>query len=199
MKKSFAAALAAAFVLSLGIGVGAEEYGAGKTAKEGGKPSVKREQLVEKTVTVQKVDLSKRVVTLKDRNGEVYDIKVSEKARNLSQVKPGDMVNVKYYESVAVDVMKPGEAPMGTTTRSIEERAEPGQQPGGIVGRQVTTTATVAAIDKKKQEVTLKGEEGKSVKVRVQDPANLENVQVGDELKITYTEAMAVSVEKAKK
>jgi hypothetical protein len=34
---------------------------------------------------------------------------------------------------------------------------------------------------------------------KVQDPANLEKVKVGDELMITYTEALAISVEHVKK
>jgi hypothetical protein len=37
------------------------------------------------------------------------------------------------------------------------------------------------------------------VDVKVQDPKNLENVKVGDQVAITYTEALAISVEKAKK
>ena len=47
--------------------------------------------------------------------------------------------------------------------------------------------------------MTLKGPEGKLAVVKVQDPANLEKVKVGDELMITYTEALAISVEHAKK
>jgi hypothetical protein len=47
--------------------------------------------------------------------------------------------------------------------------------------------------------MTLKGPEGKLAVVKVQDPANLEKVKVGDELMITYTEALAISVEHVKK
>jgi hypothetical protein len=34
--------------------------------------------------------------------------------------------------------------------------------------------------------------------VKAQDPKNLEKVKVGDELEITYTEAVAISVEKTR-
>ena len=60
-------------------------------------------------------------------------------------------------------------------------------------------TAIITAIDKQKSTMTLKGPEGKLVNVQVQDPANLEKVKVGDELMITYTEALAISVEHVKK
>jgi len=47
--------------------------------------------------------------------------------------------------------------------------------------------------------MSLKGPEGKTVIVKVEDPNNLDKVKVGDELMITYTEALAISVEHAKK
>jgi len=70
--------------------------------------------------------------------------------------------------------------------------------PGGMAAREVSVTATVTAIDKQKGTITLKGPEGKVNTVKVQDPANLDKVSVGDDLMITYTEALAISVERAK-
>ena len=62
-----------------------------------------------------------------------------------------------------------------------------------------TVTATVTAIDKKKGTVTLKGPEGNLVTAKAEDPKNLDKIKVGDELLITITEALAISVEPAKK
>jgi hypothetical protein len=44
--------------------------------------------------------------------------------------------------------------------------------------------------------VTLKWLNGNTETVKVQDPKNLEKVRVGDQVVITYTEAVAISVEK---
>jgi plasmid maintenance system killer protein len=63
----------------------------------------------------------------------------------------------------------------------------------------VTVTATIEAIDAKKNRVTLKGPEGKTQEIKVKDPKNLVNVKVGDQVVLTYTEALAISVEPAKK
>ncbi len=200
MKNLIAVTIAALFALSLGGEACADEYAPEEKAPtEAQKPSVKKEQTVEATATVEAVDLDKRLVTLKDPDGHVFHVMVGEQVRNLPQVKVGDLVKVKYYESVAVQVMKPGEAPGGTQAAVTGERAKPGEKPGGVIAGQVTVTATVVAIDAKKQHVALKGPEGNIVDVKVQDPKNLENVQVGDEVVITYTEALAISVEKAKK
>ena len=139
-----------------------------------------------------------RVVKLKGPKGNVFDLKVGEEAKNLPQVKVGDVVVAKYYESIAVEVKKPGE-PGGMAASGAMATAKPGEKPAGVVANEVTITATVEAIDRKKTHVTLKGPEGNSVKVKVQDPKNLKNVIVGDPVVITYTEALALSVEKPKK
>jgi len=56
----------------------------------------------------------------------------------------------------------------------------------------------VEAINKKKQTVTLKGPEGKTRVVKVENPKNLVNVKVGDDVVITLTEAVGISVEGVK-
>ena len=194
MKKVFI--LAAVFVLALSLAVaGAQEKKAQGTAEQ---PKVVKERVAAMTATVQAIDLNTRMVTLKGPKGEVRTIKVGEEAVNLPQVKVGDLVTVKFYESLAVEVIKPGTA-SGAGEKTAIVRAKPGEMPAGMAARQSTVTATVTAIDKKKGTISLKGPDGKTVVAKAEDPKNLDKVKVGDELMITYTEALAISVEKAKK
>jgi hypothetical protein len=195
MKKVFVFAAAVAFMLSLATGALAQ---ATKGAAPAEQPRVVKERAAVMTATVQAIDLNTRIVTLKGPKGEVRDIKVGEEAVNLPQVKVGDLVTVKYYESLAIEVIKPGTV-SGAGEKSAIVRAKPGEMPGGMAARQSTVTATVTAIDKKKGTISLKGPEGKTVVAKAEDPKNLDKVKVGDELMITYTEALAISVEKAKK
>ncbi len=192
MKKGLIAVAAVVLVLSLATGAFSQ------TAQGGAPTGVVKEVEAVMTATVAAVDLQKRIVTLKGPDGDVRDIKVGEEAVNLPQVKVGDIVTVRFYESIAVEVIKPGTAVAAGAPAAIV-RAKPGEMPGGMAARQVTVTATITAIDKQKTTLTLKGPEGKQNVVKVQDPANLEKVKVGDELMITYTEALAISVEHVKK
>lgn len=186
----------AVFVLALSLAVaGAQEKKAQGTAE---RPKVVKERAAVMTATVEAIDLEKRLVTLKGPKGETRTIKVGEEARNLPQVKVGDLVTVKFYESMAVEVMKPGTA-AGAGQSSAIVRAKPGERPGGMATRTAQVTATVTAIDKKKGTLTLKGPEGNLVTAKAEDPKNLEKVKVGDELMITITEALAISVDPAKK
>ena len=163
------------------------------------KPSIQKERIITETATVEAVDLATRVVTLKGPKGKIFDITAGDKVRNLDQVHVGDQVHVEYYQSVAIDVFKAGQAPGGTQAVETVERAKPGEKPAGMIENEVTVTAKVVAIAKNKRSVTLKGPEGKTLNVKIQDPKNLKNVKVGDDVVITVTEALAISVEGVKK
>jgi len=163
-----------------------------------GQPKVLKENMKTVTATVESIDLATRAVTLKGPDGKVMGLKVSEEVKNLPQMKVGDKVTVTYYESIAAQIIKPGTGPASAAQQAVAT-AKPGEKPAGAMVQQVTVIATVEAIDKTTQHVTLKGPEGNTVEVKVKNPKNLEGVKVGDEVAITYTEAMAVSVEKPKK
>jgi len=159
------------------------------------------ERHAEVTVKARVVDVDhdKRLVTLRGPKGNTETYAVDEAVKNFPQVRKGDEVIAKYYQAIAVQVKKPGEAAPGITTAQGMQTAEPGQKPAAAGARTVTITATVKKVDHTNQTITLKGPRGKVVDVEVQDPANLDKVKKGDLLEITYTEALAISVEKAPK
>ena len=63
----------------------------------------------------------------------------------------------------------------------------------------MTRTVTIQAIDTKTPSVTVKTDRGANMSMRIKDAKNLEGYKVGDTVDITYTRALAVSVEPAKK
>jgi ribosomal protein L2 len=146
--------------------------------------------------TVEAIDLATRHVSLKNDEGKTYTIVADKRVKNLAQVHVGDVVEVKYYEALAVDIL-----PSGTPTSAVVEdaggTAKPGAKPAGAAGRRVTIVAKIEAIDEATQHVTLRGPEGNLVEVKARNPANLKKVKVGDSVQITYTEAVAISVRKA--
>jgi len=168
------------------------------SAVAAGEPKVLEENIKKVTATVESVDLATRMVTLKGPEGKLMEFRAGEEVKNLPQVKVGDQVVMTYYESIAAQILKPGTDP-GAAAQQVVATAKPGEKPAGVAAQQVTVTATVEAIDENKEYVTLKGPEGKSTAVKVRDPKNLEGVKVGDTVMITYTEALAISVEPAGK
>jgi Cu/Ag efflux protein CusF len=155
-----------------------------------------RSEVVTAKATVEAVDQESHVVTLRSPEGETFDLKVGMDVRNLSQVKPGDQVTVKFYRSLLVQMGGPGQQ-SGTLVTAGIVRAMPGQKPGGVATGQISTTAAVVSVDKGNSLVTLKGPGGKIVAIEAIDPRNIEGLKPGDQLNITYTEAVAISVEEA--
>ncbi len=76
--------------------------------------------------------------------------------------------------------------------------AKPGTQPAGAGGRQVTIVADVVDVNSAKQTVTLRGP-NRTVELKIPDPAQFKRVAKGDQVEATYTQAMAIVVEPAKK
>jgi hypothetical protein len=196
MKRIFICVLAGMLLLPMASGVWATEKAPAKDAEPA---SWKTSSLVEETATVEAVDQATRMVTLKGPKGNSITFKASDEVRNLAQVKVGDVVKFAYYESIAVRVLKKGEAFPKAGESAGMARAKPGEKPAGVVGAETSLNATITAIDKKAKTATLKGEDGKSVTVKPLRPEKLDEVKVGDRLVITYTEAVAVKVEEAAK
>lgn len=198
MKKMLGFLSAAMLVMAFG-GYAHAELQVKSVSSANNKPVVKKESIKTVLATIEEIDLENRMITLKGEKGKIYDMKVGPQAKNLAQLKKGDEVKLKYSEAVSARVYKAGEAPVIQEKSASLETAKEGAMPGGKISASSTITATVASIDMKKPSVDLKNSEGKILTVKIEDRRNLANVKVGDEVVITYTEALAISVEKAKK
>jgi hypothetical protein len=158
--------------------------------------TLERSRLLTLVATVESIDQANRMVTLRGPKGNSVTLEVDPSVKNLPQLAVGDTINVAYYESWALQLDKPGEA-----GGSIIATAPAVQMPAGYNARRTTTVvATVEAIDASKPSVTFKGPQGGSMEVMVSDdPRALARLKVGDTYNVSYTQALAVAVEKASK
>ncbi len=147
--------------------------------------------------TVEAVDKDKGTVTLKGPK-RTLTLQVQDKAK-LDAVKVGDPVVATYMEAIAFQVKKAGTAAPGVTTQEGRVSSKPGETPAGAIGREITVTTTITAIDKKAGTVTIKGPEGNTETVKAKDPKNLNAVKVGDLVEITYAQALVISLDKPAK
>jgi len=156
-------------------------------------------QTVEAEATVTAIDLNTRMVTLKAADGTENTLHVDERARNLGQVKVGDVVKVAYTQALAWKMSKSTKAGPTAEVEEAAARAKQGEKPGAAAARRISVTATIEAIDLDNGTVTLKGPQGNSRTIKARNPANLKKVKVGDLVDIAYTEAVALKVEPAAK
>jgi hypothetical protein len=155
-------------------------------------------QTVKLTATITAIDAATRALTLKGPEGKEITLTAGQEVKNFAQMKVGDQVNIEYVEALTLELKKGSTAPVARTEQAGAAAAKPGERPAGAVGRQVTITAEVMNVDAKTQVVTLRGPQ-RTVDLKVKDPEQFKRVAKGDRVEATYTEALAIAVEPAKK
>jgi hypothetical protein len=152
---------------------------------------------VTETGTVEAIDYTGRVMTLKDESGELTTIDVPKEVKRFEAIKVGDKVSATYYDSVSVRLKEKGEKAVDKDSMGMTPTA--GAKPGGVVATQRTMTATIEAIDPKVPSITFKGPNGWKYSRKVVDKNVLKQVKVGDQVDFIWSEAVDISVVAPKK
>ena len=153
----------------------------------------------EMSAKVVAIDKATRTLTLKGQKGEAVDFVASADVKNFDQIKVGDMVVARYVQALTLELRNTRAAAGSPTVREEAVKAKPGEKPAVAGVREVTAIADVTAVDPKKSTITLKGPRGNIVTLDVKNPDQFKVVKVGDQVEVTYTEALALSVEAAPK
>ena len=149
------------------------------------------------TATVQAIDSTRRIVTLRTPDGEEDSFQVGPEVERFNQLKVGDKINITYIQSIVVSVQKPGTAAKPSAASAGIVTAG-GTKPGATMSAQLTTTVTVKAINAAVPSITVLTDDGRTVTRKIEDKKNLEGIKVGDKLDLTYTEAVVMTAEAAK-
>ena len=170
--------------------------GAVVTSEPGRASAVRAAEL---SAQVVGIDKATRTVTLKGPKGNVVDIVAGDEVKNFDQIRLGDFVVARYAEALTLELRKTKVKAGEPTVREEAARAKPGERPAVAGAREVTAIADVIAVDPRKSTITLKGPRGNVVTLNVQNPDQFKVVKNGDQVEVTYTEALALSVEPAPK
>jgi len=151
---------------------------------------------VEVNATVVALDKATRGITLALPDGSQSSITAGPEVRNYDQIAVGDVVTARYLETLELRLLKGQQAPVQRQDSVGGARAEPGEKPAGAVGVEVHAIGDVIATDAATQTITVKGPQ-RTVELTLQDPEQFKLVEVGDQIEGTYTQAVAVQVQKA--
>lgn len=157
------------------------------------RPGVVYADRMRTTATVEAVDMNKRTVTLKGAGGRTVTLKAPPEARNFDQLKVGDKVAAEYIDAVAIFVRKSGGPPAAGQTTKVAV-APKGEKPAGMVVETVELTARVEAIDPATRTVILRGPDGGTRTIKVDERVQrLDEVKPGDDVVVRHTEALAIA------
>lgn len=158
-------------------------------------PPLEARNKVIATAIVQAVNLENRQLVLRGKGDSLHTLAVSEKVRNLPQIKAGDRIELTYYEALALALEKSTTdiAARPVATGGIE-RGESGRQPAGTTREDVEMVADIARIQQKTRKVTLRSTQG-VVTLKVPKTIDISKFKVGDRVRADYVPAVAVAVQ----
>ncbi|MBL3827141.1 MULTISPECIES: hypothetical protein [unclassified Marinobacter] len=159
--------------------------------------SATRTTTISASAVVKGIEKETRTLMLELPDGDVIEVVAGEGIRNFNQIGLNDEVVVEYTQSLSLTLQKVRSDDTDVTIGSAAARAEPGMKPAGGVGQIVQAFADVVAVSPEKGTITLKGPQGRIFELLVNNPDHFKVVNAGDQVLVTYTEAVAVSVEPA--
>lgn len=147
------------------------------------------------TATVDSVDLKKRVVVLKDANGNLVQMNVSKQVNDLDKVKKGDTFVVEHAQAIAVGLTsvakdaKPGVSGVHSVVISGKGSSKPFEETADTV----YATVKITMIDAKTRIVTFTLPSGEKQKVKVdQSVLGLEKFKAGDDVMVEFVDDTAI-------
>lgn len=143
------------------------------------------------------VDKSNRMITIRGAQGDEYDVYAADEVRNFDQLQVGDRIALSYTSAIAVDIQPAGSTELAATLEDDGSTAEAGAKPGASASETATVVTEVTAVDTSANTISLKGPRGNEVTLDVAREdlrAALRKVKVGDLLRVTYSEAVAVNI-----
>ncbi|MBF0255685.1 MAG: hypothetical protein HQL47_04335 [Gammaproteobacteria bacterium] len=157
-------------------------------------------QVVRASVVVEDVDLTKRVLKVKNADGEIFSLKVPAEVKRLDEIKKGDSIHINYYMSIAYQLRKPTPEELKNpgSLEGVAVKADATEAPGFAGMGVLNVITTIEAIDNKSQTVVLMGPQGGTIKVKAHEPKVLAGLKIGDTVVVTLSEGLVIDIEAGK-
>ncbi len=143
---------------------------------------------------VSSVDLAGRKVAVKGPSGTVRTVRAGKNIQGLEKINVDDGIVVETYRSATFLTEKGGKAALQPDVAAAFESASRTNQVVEAGETFAEGTATVSAVDKATNTVTFAGPEGRTFPVKVENPALLDGVTVGQKVDYRILDVVAVDV-----
>jgi hypothetical protein len=152
--------------------------------------------------TVDSVDTKKRIVVLKDANGNLAQMNVSKQVNDLDKVKKGDVFLVEHAQAIAIGLTAAGKdaKPGVSGVRSVVIAGKGSTKPFEETTDTVYATVKITTIDAKTRVVTFTLPSGEKQRVKVdQSVLGLEKFKAGDDVMVEFVDDTVIGFVTPKK
>jgi hypothetical protein len=148
---------------------------------------------------IMAIDAESREVTLKTPMGDLVNVTASADIERFNEFAVGDFVTSTYIASLEGELREPTEAEIAEPWMEMSGAAIAGGniEPGAMVGRTIQAVCTIEGMNRLTQTVTVLDPRGKYHVIGEVEPEKMEGVTLGTTLVLTYSEALAITLEKA--
>lgn len=156
-------------------------------------------EMIRSVLEVVSVDEKSRMLSLKRDDGNTLTLVASPSVRNIGQIHGGDFVVAEYGRAQAVSIKRIAGNSAGNDGKTPPASPAKGKTATARNAKGVhSIVADIIAIDDKKGFATLKGSKDNVIDVVVTDRKALAAVKIGDQVRLEYTDAVAISLKPAR-
>jgi hypothetical protein len=155
---------------------------------------------VETTAIVESIDQRTRQVLLRREDGTMTSFRAGPEIRNLDQVVAGDRVRLRYVEAIAASLAPPGQRGPAASADAAAVRAARGERPGAGAVQVIRARVKFTSFDAGSGRVSFVSANGVPQTAVLHSPQMMDfarTLKPGDEVNVSYAEAVVVDVTKA--
>ncbi len=143
---------------------------------------------------VASVDPAGRALAIKGPSGKVRTLKAGKNIQGLEKIHVDDRVVAEYYRSATFYVDDQKKAPIHPEAVSAFMAASRSNEVVEAAEVAAEGSATISGIDKGAGTVTFTGPGGRSVPVKVENPALLDGISVGQQVDYKFVDVVAIDL-----
>ncbi len=182
-------------VLTLFLALSLSAWQLSSQAKD--EPRVRQTSL-QVTAEIVDIDYETRELSLRTAMGEVITLTASDEIKRFKEFEKGDQVVTTYVASLEGDLRQPTEEEKANPWVELDAAAiaELDELPGVGMGRVIQAVCTIEGMNRVLGTVTILDPRGKLHMIGDVEPEDMEGVNLGDSIIVTYTEAVAIELKK---
>ncbi len=145
--------------------------------------------------TVETADMQTRTVLLRDKKGGLLTLTVPKDAKDLPHLEAGDHISLRFFQTMAADIARPGSPLPESTVSSAKGYAK--RHPHGTLVSFQRQRVKVLAVDAAAHKVTIIDHADITRTVTVKQKALLpllNSLKTGDDVDVTTMDAVSFSV-----
>lgn len=161
-------------------------------------PTAERKMILSIDAKITHIDVESRQISLTGPQGETVTLHAGPEVARFEELSIGDTVTATYLTSIVAELREPTEEEKAQPFVEVTDqvRAASDDAPGGAVARVIRAVCTIEGMNRITRTVTILDARDRIHIIGDIQPETFTMISLGQKVIITYTEAVALTLEK---